>query len=50
METELVDKAGKSKAFIKFLSFSVILFENFVLLVVGICTNKKLLHNNQIKL
>gem|GEM_PF-2703267 len=33
METELVDKAGMSKALNRFLIFSVLLCENFVLLL-----------------
>jgi len=47
METELVDKAGMSKALNRFLSLFVILCENFVLLVVGIFKNKKSLYKNQ---
>lgn len=48
METELVDKVGMSKALNRFLSFSVILCGKFVLLVVGIFTNKKSLYKNKL--
>jgi hypothetical protein len=47
MVSELVDKAGMSNALNRFLSFTVILCENFVLLVVGRFKNKKSLYKNQ---